>query len=163
MACGVSTVARLGLLAALAIGACRKSESDADLSPRLDAAASPSGMGEPDAEADNDAAGKFEPPGGDFGVVPIGQASAPQSFAFTNDGEQPVGPLATRTRLGGADPDSFLVVEDLCQGATLPSAGTCSVTLRFAPQTVGKLAASLTLTMAMRTAVLVVGGTGLAP
>jgi hypothetical protein len=185
MACGVSTVARLVLLTALATGACRKSESEVDPPPRIDGAASPSGMAEDaatfaadsaavDAGAAVDAAatdlgadaagelaahGKFKPRSGDFGSVAIGQSSAPQTFAFTNEDEQPAGPLATR--LGGPDAPSFVIVEDRCQGATLPAAETCSVTLSFKPQKTGELAASLTLTIPGRgTALLVIGGTG---
>jgi hypothetical protein len=175
MACGVSTVARLALFAVLASGACRKSESDTGLP--LDSAAMPSGTGEPDASgAISDAAvgvdlpddatlaqaGTWKPSSGDFGAVPVGQESPPQTFRFTNDGEQPAGPLATR--LGGPDGPSFLVAEDLCAGASLPAAGTCAVTLRFKPLAAGELAASLTVTAPARgSAILVVGGTGVTP
>jgi hypothetical protein len=180
MACGFSTVARLGLAAVLATAACRKSESDTGLS--FDSAARPSGMGEPDAGgtaiADGDGpeiaagadllgdtaaarAGKWKPPGGDFGAVAVGQESAPQTFTFTC-GDGPTGTLATQ--LGGPDALSFLIAEDLCQGTSLPPAGTCAVTLRFKPVKAGELAASLTLTAPSRgDAVLVVGGTGVAP
>jgi hypothetical protein len=155
MACGVSTVARLALFAVLASGACRKSESDTGLP--LDSAAMPSGVGDTLAPA-----GTWKPPSGDFGAVTVGQESPPQTFRFTNDGEQAAGPLATR--LGGPDGPSFLLAEDLCAGASLPAAGTCAVTLRFKPLAAGELAASLTLTAPARgSAILVVGGTGVTP
>jgi hypothetical protein len=69
----------------------------------------------------------------DFGILSLGQASAPAAVTLTNTASVPlaVGALALA---GGLD---FAIVTDGCSGQTLPAAGTCQVSLRFAPVAAG--------------------------
>ncbi|HYX84383.1 MAG TPA: choice-of-anchor D domain-containing protein [Gaiellales bacterium] len=57
------------------------------------------------------------------------------------------GPLSiSNVALAGVNPRSFRMVSGTCQGATLPANGTCSETVKFAPNEVGAKSASLTVT-----------------
>jgi hypothetical protein len=88
--------------------------------------------------------------------------SAPHAFTVTNTGTQPTGLLASA--LGGTDPTQFSIdtVTDTCTGMSIPVAGTCSISVVFAPTTAGAKSASLTLTATPGgTATATVSGTGL--
>lgn len=57
------------------------------------------------------------------------------------------GPLTISTvHLGGQNPHSFRITAGTCRGATLPVDGTCTETVRFAPNEVGVKGASLEVT-----------------
>jgi HYDIN/CFA65/VesB-like, Ig-like domain len=64
----------------------------------------------------------------DFGNVPIGTASAPQTFVVTNSGGQ--SGVVTYTTSGD---EEFKVSNDLCTERVLPTGGTCSLDVRFIP------------------------------
>lgn len=88
--------------------------------------------------------------------------SAPHAFTVTNTGTQPTGAIASA--LGGTDPTQFSIVAatDTCTGTSLPVAGSCSISVVFAPTTAGAKSASLTLTATPGgTATATVSGTGL--
>lgn len=88
--------------------------------------------------------------------------SAPHTFTVTNTGTQPTGLIASA--LGGTDPTQFSIVTatDTCTGQAIPVAGTCSISVVFAPTTAGAKSASLTLTATPGgTATATVSGTGL--
>lgn len=71
--------------------------------------------------------------------------STPHTFTANNTGTQPTGLIASV--LGGTDPTQFSIViaTDTCTGRSIPVAGTCSISVVFAPTTAGAKAASLTL------------------
>ena len=88
--------------------------------------------------------------------------SAPHAFTVTNTGTQPTGLLASA--LGGTDPTQFSIVTatDTCTGQSIPVAGTCNISVVFAPTTAGAKSASLALTATPGgTATATVSGTGL--
>ena len=84
----------------------------------------------------------------------------PTSITFPDQFAKTVGPVQTVTlttggtadlRLATADikgPDArdFAKVGDTCSGAAVPSGGSCTVSIRFAPTTVGSKVASLQVT-----------------
>ena len=81
-----------------------------------------------------------------FPATTATMTSAPQAFTVRNTGTQPTGVLASA--LAGTDPTQFAIVTatDTCTGTALPVAGTCSISVVFAPTTAGAKSASLTLT-----------------
>jgi hypothetical protein len=64
----------------------------------------------------------------DFGNVPVGEASAPQTFVVTNSGG--LSGIVTWTT---SDSEDFHVSSDSCSGTVLASGGTCSLNVRFVP------------------------------
>jgi sugar lactone lactonase YvrE len=73
--------------------------------------------------------------------VPQGTVSAPQSVTITNIGAMPM--VISGFGVGGANPDDFFTSNDTCH-APVPSNGTCTVQMRFAPQAAGSRSATLT-------------------
>ncbi len=75
----------------------------------------------------------------DLNVV-AGGSSDPATFSITNTGDGP-------TTLGAVDETGdtadYPISADDCTGATLATGGACSVTVRFAPRSVGEFGASL--------------------
>jgi hypothetical protein len=81
----------------------------------------------------------FSPAPYDYGPVSDGQA-ATQTFTLANSGRKATGQL--RVRLSG--PAAFTITSDHCRGTHLRPAGTCTITVRFAPASAGQQAATLT-------------------
>lgn len=69
----------------------------------------------------------------DFGILSVGQSSAPAPVTLTNPSTVPLA-VGTLALAGGLD---FAVLTDACSGQTLPATGSCQVTLRFAPVATG--------------------------
>ena len=105
--------------------------------PGGSAGASLSGLGQ------TPAALAIEPAAQAFGNIVNATTSTAASFVVTNGGGQTTGPLASV--LGGTDGADFLVDSDGCTNRTLASGATCSVTVRFAPGTLGPKTASLSV------------------
>jgi hypothetical protein len=83
-----------------------------------------------------------------FGLtVPNHTASAAFTFTFTNNADTATGIL--HTILGGADSTSFSITTDNCAGKTLASTGTCTILVKFTPQTAGAKNAALDVTGAV--------------
>lgn len=97
----------------------------------------------------------------DYGTVVTG-TSSPFTFTLTNTGAATTSALTAT--IGGSDSVSFALMTDTCTGVTLPSLGTCTVTVSFAPTTVGAKSAALTITGgASDVAVATLSGTAVAP
>ncbi len=82
----------------------------------------------------------------DFGHQPAGQTSGNRTVTVTN-----VAPTATTVSaiaLQGANSGDFRVTGGTCAGATVPTDGTCTVTVAFAPATAGTKNATLSITPA---------------
>jgi hypothetical protein len=97
-----------------------------------------------------------------FPDTTVGMTSAPHTFTANNTGTQPTGIITTA--LAGTDPTEFAIVTatDTCTGMSIPVAGTCSISVVFAPTTIGPKSASLTLSATPGgTATATVSGTGL--
>jgi hypothetical protein len=91
----------------------------------------------------------------------VAATSAPHTFTVNNTGTQPTGLIASA--FAGTDPTQFTIVTatDTCTGMSIPVAGTCSISVVFAPTTPGAKSASLTLTATPGgTATATVTGTG---
>ncbi len=78
-----------------------------------------------------------------FGAVPLGSASAPQTFTVTNTGDDGSELEIASAGKAGADPGQFSIDSDDCTGATLAADESCKVRARFAPTTLGAKAAAL--------------------
>ncbi len=86
---------------------------------------------------------KISPTSNDFGALVLGSASSTVMFTVRNDGGAATGIVTSQ--LGGTDSTQFAVVADGCAGNTLAPASTCTITVRFAPTTMGSKSASLTV------------------
>jgi len=84
-------------------------------------------------------------PSHNFGSTMAGTTGSSETFTFTNGGGGPTGVLSTA--LGGTNASSFSIVpgSNGCQGITLASGASCTVTVEFAPATEGAKTASLTV------------------
>jgi hypothetical protein len=103
----------------------------------------------------------IEPMTRDFGSVVLGNLTE-HSFTVRNVGGAPTG--AITMSLAGTDASQFLIVNDGCMGRTLPGGGTCTLTVRFAPNTKGFKSASLTgIAAPGGSGIATVTGTALAP
>lgn len=94
----------------------------------------------------------------DFGQVNTNTMSAPVIFTVRNDGEEPSGiPTAN---IAGADAGQFSITGNTCTAAIQP-AGTCTVSVLFAPTTYNLKNATLTVTASPgATAIAPLRGTG---
>jgi ASPM-SPD-2-Hydin domain-containing protein len=73
-----------------------------------------------------------------------GTYSSPKTITLTN---RTNGPLTIASvHLGGQNPRSFRITGGTCSGSTIPADGTCTETVRFAPNAVGVKGASLDVT-----------------
>jgi len=79
-----------------------------------------------------------------FGSVAIGSSSAPSTFTVTNGGSVPTGIVDVAVL--GANKGDFVPVTDGCSGRDLPSGGTCTLVVRFAPIGAGARSATLVAT-----------------
>jgi HYDIN/CFA65/VesB family protein/List-Bact-rpt repeat protein len=82
------------------------------------------------------------PPSNDFGSVVVGGLSATTAFTVTNTGELPSGSVTTA--LSGADGGQYQLVSDDCAGHVVAPAGSCTITVAFAPTTTGMKPVQLT-------------------
>ncbi len=71
----------------------------------------------------------------DFGVLPAGTTSEPQTFTLRNSGNGPLA-VGSVTR-AGADAERFSLTADSCSNATVAAGATCTVAVVFAPERSG--------------------------
>jgi hypothetical protein len=76
-----------------------------------------------------------------FGTEPQGVASTAQAITVANDGTAPL--VVSGAVLGGSNPGDYLISNGCLE--PLAVAGSCQVTVRFAPQAQGASSATLTL------------------
>ena len=86
---------------------------------------------------------KIDPGMQDFGMVVQNRGSASQTFTISNTGRQASG--AASVVLGGTDKAEFQVTADGCSAQSLVANGSCQITVRFGPTTLGARSASLTV------------------
>jgi hypothetical protein len=79
----------------------------------------------------------------DYGDVAAGSASADQTYTVTNTGQGNSGPVSVT--VSGANPADFSVDATTC-GAALPTAGSCTVSVSYAPAATGTSTATLSVT-----------------
>ncbi|MCC6994559.1 MAG: choice-of-anchor D domain-containing protein [Deltaproteobacteria bacterium] len=84
---------------------------------------------------------KITPGAHTFAATALGQSAAPASFTITNDGALPLGNLSVE--LVGAQAAAFSTGDNTCQNQGLDPGASCTVEVRFRPDTVG--AAGVTL------------------
>lgn len=77
----------------------------------------------------------------EYGTVPAGASSPATTFTITNTGEASSGALASG--IAGSDLSQFAISADSCANAALAGGGTCTVSVRFAPNAEGPKSASL--------------------
>jgi hypothetical protein len=80
----------------------------------------------------------------DYGSTQVGTPTASTQFTVENAGPGTSGTLATT--LTGANASEFEITQNSCASQTLGDDGTCTVSVRFAPASVGAKAASLNIT-----------------
>jgi len=126
----------------------------------------------------------LSPTTADFGSITTGAASSAQTFTLSNTGNAAL--AITSLSLGGANPDSFIVVNDSCAtGGTeaarparsratkrggssprdlpaLPPGSTCQILIVFSPTTAGPSSATLTIVDQVGTQTAALTGTGVA-
>jgi hypothetical protein len=83
----------------------------------------------------NDTVIMTAPAGRIFGDLNVGDISGIQTFTLTNGGTADV--LIGNVSLAGLNAEDFTMQSDVCAGATLPPAGTCSVDVVFNPKSIG--------------------------
>ncbi len=98
----------------------------------------------------------------DYGIVAPGATAGPVVFTVTNNGGSATGVLASS--LSGANAAEFTIVLDNCSGVALPVAATCTVSVSFAPTSLGlRKTASLNVGTADGSVSAALSGTGVAP
>ncbi|WP_158944506.1 choice-of-anchor D domain-containing protein [Granulicella sp. S190] len=126
----------------------------------------------------------LSPATADFGSITTGAASSAQTFTLSNTGNAAL--AITSLSLGGANPDSFIVVNNSCAtGGTadarparsrvttrggssprdlpaLPPGSTCQILIVFSPTTAGPSSATLTIVDQVGTQTSALTGTGVA-
>ncbi|HEX6665576.1 MAG TPA: choice-of-anchor D domain-containing protein [Solirubrobacterales bacterium] len=98
-------------------------------------------------------------PDHDFGRQRVDSRGAPHTFAVRNAGSAPVDLGAVS--LGGRDPDQFVVSGDSCAGVTLAAGESCTVAVRFGPDSRGNKSALLRVGGGSATLTASLSGTGL--
>ena len=73
----------------------------------------------------------FLPPTLDFGSIYIGNTSSVVSVIYTNGSPEKVDIISVA--IAGVDAGNFILKSDYCTGKTLPSGGSCTLRLQFAP------------------------------
>lgn len=102
------------------------------------------------------------PASSDFGTVAAGSASATATtITFSNAADSQSGIL--HTVLGGTGATSFSIIQDNCTGQTLAATGmansTCTISVKFTPQTAGAKTATIVLEGAAGTPTATLNGT----
>jgi hypothetical protein len=95
----------------------------------------------------------------DFGHQPSGATSGNRVVTVTN--VAPTSTPVSAIALQGANSGDFRITGGTCAGATVPTDGTCTVTVAFAPAAAGTKNATLTVTPAGTGPAAVVGLTGI--
>lgn len=103
---------------------------------------------------DNGAAATLSPATQDFGSVPIGFTSDPQTFTFTNNST-----FSTNVSVAPASGD-FAVTGTTCSG-TLNGGASCTVTVIFKPTALGARAGSLSVSAGAQSVSSSLTGTGI--
>jgi ribosomal protein L24E len=85
----------------------------------------------------------FGPASAAFGNSFIHQVTRPVNFSLTNVTGVPV--KVNSVTLGQPHPNDFIIGSDTCTGATVPDSSSCTVSVSFAPTTIGPRSASLTV------------------
>lgn len=86
---------------------------------------------------------KVEPMSRHFGLVEVGKASAGRTFAVKNAGGAKL--VIHAVTLQGTNPGQFQITSNTCSGHTLAPLGTCTITARFRPTSVGFKAAYISI------------------
>jgi hypothetical protein len=79
----------------------------------------------------------------DFGNVPVGGTSSVSSVTLSNCGSSVLS--ITGVSLTGASASQFIITADSCTGGSIPIGGTCTVSLRAVPTSIGVLSAALSI------------------
>ncbi|MEA2566420.1 MAG: hypothetical protein QOD49_1597 [Actinomycetota bacterium] len=85
----------------------------------------------------------FGPASAAFGNSFVHQVTRPVNFSLTNVTGVPV--KVNSVTLGQPHPNDFIIGSDTCTGATVPDSSSCTVSVSFAPTTVGPRSSSLTV------------------
>jgi hypothetical protein len=91
-----------------------------------------------------DVAGSLNPSAVSFPATAEGATSAAIPVTLTNNGTDALvvsGPAI----ISGVDPDSFSISADTCNGVSLATGATCSVSVKTTPQAVGQITGSLVI------------------
>ncbi|HYC82839.1 MAG TPA: choice-of-anchor D domain-containing protein, partial [Solirubrobacterales bacterium] len=80
----------------------------------------------------------------DFGEVPVGEVSGPETLATTNEGAQAL--AVESASLTGPDAAEFEIVADECSGETLAFGEECAIEVVVTPAGSGPLTAAVALT-----------------
>ena len=88
-----------------------------------------------------------------FGSTVIGQGSSPEVITLSNDGDLPLNDITTITTAG-------FQVSNTC-GGSLGAHASCTVSVVFAPNTVGQVTGTLIVSDAVRSQIVRLSGTGL--
>ena len=100
--------------------------------------------------------------GGEFGEQIVAERSVAEPLIVTNVGAQAL--TISGTSLGGSVAGDFTITADACTGRRLAFAQNCTITVRFAPATIGARSATITLRDNEPTpASIALSGTGVAP
>jgi hypothetical protein len=94
------------------------------------------------ASAPLDVTGSIDPSSVSFPDMALGDTSAPQVFTLTNNGTDPM-VIGGAADLTGTDADSFVITDDQCEGQTLATTDTCTVSVEAYPRIPGSLSATL--------------------
>ncbi|MDO4724521.1 MAG: choice-of-anchor D domain-containing protein, partial [Comamonadaceae bacterium] len=78
----------------------------------------------------------------EFGVIAVGNESAPKAITFTNSGTAPL-TLAGPPALAGPDATAFVLDAGTCNAMTLNPGASCTVQVRFKPTATGLQEAEL--------------------
>ena len=98
----------------------------------------------------------------DFGSIPAGTATSPQSVTVSNTGGQPSGPITIT--ITGPGFEDFVLSDNACAGIVLAAGADCSVKVKFGPFAPGSSAATFTASATPGGPVTTpLTGTGLAP
>ncbi|HEY2667714.1 MAG TPA: choice-of-anchor D domain-containing protein [Actinomycetota bacterium] len=85
----------------------------------------------------------FGPPSAAFGAAFVHQVTKPVNFSLTNVTGAPV--TVNSVKLGQPNPSDFIIGSDTCSGATVPDAGSCTVSVSFDPTTIGARSSNLSV------------------
>jgi hypothetical protein len=85
---------------------------------------------------------QFSSSGLSFGNQPLNSTSSPQTLTVTDIGG--IALTISSVTLGGANASDFTKTADTCNGMTIGSNGTCTVTVKFTPTATGIFSATLT-------------------
>jgi len=91
----------------------------------------------------------FGPSNAAFGDGFVGAVSRPVNFSLTNVTGVPI--QVGSATFGAPNPNDFRIVGDTCTGATVPDQSSCTLSVAFAPTTLGARSSNLTVTLASGT------------